>query len=327
MKTKVSKAVGILAIVVLFSALLPVSHVGQAQVDLTPPTVLSVLAASPNPTSEVSVDYTVKFSEPVTGVDLTDFSLTATGQQVLLRGCAATLLSYSGSGDEYTVTVSTGYGDGTFRLDVLDDNTILDLALNPLDGGYTSGDVYTFIRLAPVPVAAGLSVPQKLAGKPGFTLAIFGSKFESNAVVRWNGVDHATTYVGRGKLTTNVSAAELATGSLTSVTIFNPGPGGGLSNPLTFTVNNPIPVVNSLYPASKNAGRPAFTMVVYGTGFTGSSVVRFNGSDRVTTFVSSTKLRVAVLAADIASSGIKSITVFNPTPAGGLSNATSFVVH
>ena len=40
----------------------------------------------------------------------------------------------SGSGTTYTVTVNTGSGDGTIRLDLLDDDTIQDIVGNPLDG-------------------------------------------------------------------------------------------------------------------------------------------------------------------------------------------------
>ena len=49
-------------------------------------------------------------------------------------------------------------------------------------------------------------------------------------------------------------------------------------------------------------------------------------SDRTTTYVSSTKLTAAILASDIAAAGSASVTVFNPAPGGGLSNAVSFLV-
>ncbi len=48
----------------------------------------------------------------------------------------------------YTVTVNTCTGNGTIRLDVVDDDTILDAALNPLggvgagNGSYASGETY-----------------------------------------------------------------------------------------------------------------------------------------------------------------------------------------
>ncbi|HZM21117.1 MAG TPA: hypothetical protein VFC02_05200, partial [Anaerolineales bacterium] len=45
----------------------------------TPPTVTSVVRTGPNPTAADEVDYTVTFSEAVTGVDSTDFGLNTSG--------------------------------------------------------------------------------------------------------------------------------------------------------------------------------------------------------------------------------------------------------
>ncbi len=114
--------------------------------DATPPSVSSVDRADPNPSSAASVNFTVTFSESVTGVDLSDFTLTTTGVS------GTTVSNVSGSGDTYTVTVDTGTGNGTIRLDVLDDDTILDAASNPLAGGFTSGEVYTIDKSVNVEV-------------------------------------------------------------------------------------------------------------------------------------------------------------------------------
>lgn len=107
------------------------------------PRVVSITRANPNPTSAASVDFTVTFSEPVTGVDFNDFTLTASSG---ISG--ASITGMSGSGVTYTVTVNTGTGIGTIRLDVVDNDTIVDSALNPLggvgagNGGYTNGETY-----------------------------------------------------------------------------------------------------------------------------------------------------------------------------------------
>jgi len=109
------------------------------------PKIGSNLRADPNPTSAASVNFTVTFSESVTGVDVSDFSLTKTGVS------GATVSGVSGSGSVYTVTVNTAplvSGVGTIRLDVVDNNSIVDAASNPLggvglsDGSYTSGETY-----------------------------------------------------------------------------------------------------------------------------------------------------------------------------------------
>ena len=111
-------------------------------VDTIPPTVQTITRADTNPTSAASVHFTVTFSEAVTGVDTSDFALAVTGVT------GASITGVSGGATAYTVTVNTGSGTGTIRLDVVDNDTIVDLALNPLggvgagNGNYTSGETY-----------------------------------------------------------------------------------------------------------------------------------------------------------------------------------------
>jgi hypothetical protein len=84
--------------------------------------------------------------------------------------------------------------------------------------------------------------------------------------------------------------------------------------------SNPVPFVNQpLVPTTVTPGSPAFTLTVNGTGFVSGSVVNWNGSPRATTFVSSSRLTASILAADVASRGVASVTVANPSPGGGSS--------
>src|SRR5690606_3744396 len=73
-------------------------------------------------------------SESVSGVTADDFMLVAGGG---ISG--ASIMDVSGGNNEYFVAVNTGTGDGTLRLDVIDNDSILDAALNPL-GGAGSGN-------------------------------------------------------------------------------------------------------------------------------------------------------------------------------------------
>jgi hypothetical protein len=112
-------------------------------VDTIPPVVQSITRLDPNPTGATSVHFIVAYSEAVTGVDSSDFSLAVTG----LTGVSITALS--GGSSAYIVTVNTGSGEGTIRLDVVDNDSIVDLALNPLggsgidNGSYFNGETYT----------------------------------------------------------------------------------------------------------------------------------------------------------------------------------------
>jgi hypothetical protein len=88
-----------------------------------------------------------------------------------------------------------------------------------------------------------------------------------------------------------------------------------------------IPTITSLDPPSTLFGGSDFTLTVHGTNYIADSVVRWNGEDRVTTFISSTELEVAILEADIATTGTATVRVFNPDgPGGALSNEVDFQV-
>src|SRR5580700_543530 len=85
---------------------------------------------------------------------------------------------------------------------------------------------------------------------------------------------------------------------------------------------NRLPFVNQpLVPASTAPGGPGFSLTVNGTGFISGAVVRWNGSARATAFVNSSQLTVSILATDIASPSTATVTVVNPAPGGGASNA------
>ncbi|MBI5933758.1 MAG: DNRLRE domain-containing protein [Chloroflexi bacterium] len=110
-------------------------------IDPLGPTVLSSKRVHPNPTARVSVQFTVTFSENVTGVGKADFLLTKTGA---ITGHSITTVS--GSGKTYTVTVDTGTGDGTLRLDVKNDGTIINATGVPLEAAFASGETYTVTK-------------------------------------------------------------------------------------------------------------------------------------------------------------------------------------
>jgi hypothetical protein len=105
------------------------------------PTVNKITRMDENPTSSSSVDFSVVFSKPVIDVSLIDFSLTITGD---LTG--AVVASLTGSGEMYVVSVDTGSGSGTIRLDVVDNDTIEDLDGNSFDTPYSSGEKYKIER-------------------------------------------------------------------------------------------------------------------------------------------------------------------------------------
>ncbi len=83
-----------------------------------------------------------------------------------------------------------------------------------------------------------------------------------------------------------------------------------------------IPTTSSISPATENAGNPSFTITVNGTNFINGSVVTWNGSPLVTTFVSSAQLTATVPAANIASVGTANVGVSTNCFASGTQTFT-----
>jgi hypothetical protein len=91
------------------------------------------------------------------------------------------------------------------------------------------------------------------------------------------------------------------------------------------TAQNPVPLINQpLVPDTAVPGGKGFTLTVNGTQFVSGSVVNWNASALVTTFVSGSQLTASVPASDIAKAHTASVTVANPGPGGGTSNVYSF---
>ena len=70
-------------------------------------------------------------------------------------------------------------------------------------------------------------------------MTVGGLNFVTGSVVRWNGSDQPTTLYPNSDgeiLTAQISASDVAAAGTAAVTVFNPAPGGGSSNSLTFTI-------------------------------------------------------------------------------------------
>ena len=89
---------------------------------------------------------------------------------------------------------------------------------------------------------------------------------------------------------------------------------------------NPAPVISALTPPTVTSGNPDFVLVVTGKNFFSNSVLRWNGADLNTDFVSNTELQALIPAANVATAAAINITVFTPAPGGGSSPVKTFNV-
>jgi hypothetical protein len=182
----------------------------------------------------------------------------------------------------------------------------------------------------PAPSIDNISPASVPVNTPGVTIDVYGACFMPTSTVRIGAAGRATTYIDSGHLTAVLLPADLNVVGNLLLTVFNLAPGGGTSNSATLVRtapnDNPVPVISQLSPESTPAGGPGFTLTVNGTNFIASSKVRWNGSDRATTFVSATKLQATLTVADIKDAGEAGVTVFTPLPGGGSSNAATFIM-
>ena len=92
------------------------------------------------------------------------------------------------------------------------------------------------------------------------------------------------------------------------------------------TSSNPVPQIASIDPSSTPQGGFGLQVTLNGQGFVEGSVVQWNGAALQTTYASASALTAALPATDLMTSGTASLTVNNPAPGGGRSNAVSFTI-
>ena len=91
----------------------------------------------------------------------------------------------------------------------------------------------------------------------------------------------------------------------------------------TIVTVKPNPTNTSITPISINAGSSNFTLTLNGTNFvSGESVIRWNGVNRTTTFVSATQLTSTVTSAEISTAGTVNVSVYNTCNLTNSSNQT-----
>jgi len=214
--------------------------------------------------------------------------------------------------------------------DVLNVATINVSVTNPVGVDSSTGGTSTSLPLNVVPAnsqpAVGtLSPASTTAGNGTFTLTINGSGFSQLSVVTFGSTAVTSVYQSPAELLATIPASAVALAGTPLVTVTNPG-----SNPsvaVSFTVNNPDPTEFGFTPNSAIVGSPGFTLNVTGVEFTSTSSVQINGKSRTTTYVNQGLVQASLLASDLAQAGTLNISVNNPAPGGGISNAFPFPVN
>jgi len=228
-----------------------------------------------------------------TGATAVTFGGTAAASFVVVSATQITAVTPAHATGTVDVSVTTATGTGTKT------------------GAFTFGTLPTVTAISPIsgPISGGTSV------------TITGTNFTGATAVTFGGTAATSIVVVSATQITAVTPAH-ATGTVdVSVTT----PAGTGTKASAFTFGTP-PTITSLSPSSATAGGAAFTLTVTGTNFVTGAKVNWNGTERVTTYVSSTQLTAAITAADILAVGVPYVTVVNPAPEAGTSNQQPFFI-
>lgn len=184
-----------------------------------------------------------------------------------------------------------------------------------------------FVQLPnPAPVLSDIVPPDVTAPAPSFALLAIGQHFINNSKVYLNGTPLTTRWKDHQHLEADVPASLLSAAGVYPVKVVTPGPGGGESQTLNFTVNNPVPVLSSMTPSAVYAKKGDQLIELAGASFIAESTVFLGAQALPTTFVNEGALRAVIPSALLQDSGIVPVTVFNPGPGGGSSGFLNLVI-
>jgi hypothetical protein len=192
----------------------------------------------------------------------------------------------------------------------------VDITVTNLDGGtgtLTQGFEYTVLT----PTITGLT-PNHANKAGGDIIYVDGTNFDSTAKVTINGVNATTAFISTTRLRVTVPASAV-TGTVPLVVTL----GNGQTVSTSFTYDSgpvlPAPTITSM---SLTSGPVGTIFFVDGTNFTGKATVYFGTTKVTTTYVNSTRLRIAVPSG--VGTGPISVTVVNDD--GQTSNAKIFTI-
>jgi trimeric autotransporter adhesin len=181
----------------------------------------------------------------------------------------------------------------------------------------------------PSPNVTSLSPSSVNAGAPGFTLTVNGSGLAPQSLVYWNGAAVSTIFLTSDQVQATIPSTFISTPGSALIEVQTPAPGGGISTELTFTinpVNSLIPELSSISPSSGLAGNSQFEIELTGNNFESQSEVLINGDAQTTSFLDSQELEADIPTSYLTTAGELSISVLNPAPGGGASQALPLTI-
>jgi len=172
------------------------------------------------------------------------FALTINGQNFV----SSSVVDWNGSPVAATFVSGSQLQAQITAADIASAGPVTVSVSNPAPGGGSSGSAEFTVNPASnaAPFLNSLSPSSVTAGSEAFLLTVNGSDFIPTSTIQWNGAALPTTYLSATQLQTEIPAENLASPAFVELTVSNPAPGGGTSQPQVFTIAYAPLVVNQL---------------------------------------------------------------------------------
>lgn len=208
------------------------------------PTISSITRVTSSPTNATNVSFNVTFNTPVTGVTTGAFTLSTTG------GISPSINGLSGSNSTYTVTVNTGSGDGTIKLNLSNVTGIKNAINTAMISPFSTGETYTIDKTLPNTsittsegsMSSALAIPFSVTFSKAMTGFTTGDiTVSSGTIANFSGSGTTYTFdltsMSEGPVSVNIGAgvAQDALGNLnTASAVYS----------LTYDITAPTPVTS-----------------------------------------------------------------------------------
>ena len=175
------------------------------------------------------------------------------------------------------------------------------------------------------------------AGGPPMQMTLIGSGFRPNATVLFGTSELVPSYISSSQLLLTIPPSALQVGGLIPVSVKNPAPTLGSSNPMSFSLRNVAPELTSIQttPLSYDSSKPTESyqaqVILRGNNFGLNTIVEVSApcagqSGFVPTAGSIVGSQELVARVTIACAGTYLVRVQTGPPGGGISQELSFVV-
>ena len=256
----------------------------EAPGDTTAPVVESITRATTGSgvTNLPTLQYTVTFSESVTGVDGNDFTLITTSGNA--AGTIGTVTP-NADGSTYTVTINDITGTGILRLDLKNSGTgIQDEAGNPAATGFTNGQLYSVDRtapsvtsIAPANPGSGATNATSVTYTVTFSEAVTGVTADDFVLFPTGTATGTVSNVSGSGTTWTVTANGISGDGTLRLDLKNNGTGivdlagnlvsGGFSSGAAYTFDHTAPRVDSITLATPVSGPTSLDTLTYTVTF------------------------------------------------------------